>query len=299
MARCDVRMYPVRSVASSQSASASDGCAPVRAIASASDSPLCAPPISRSRSGPRSGRACTCTRPSSCLRPLAPRRVGEPGALVVGASVGQLVPRRHAAPHDRALEVHVHVRRPHAVVHPQRHARVPVRREERIELLAGVGHALLELVAGDEQRHAGGARHLDHALDVGEELGLADARDVLQRGAAAGEHTHQRRELGVVGLAARHRSVVAVGVHHRGRQPERARGERVVEHRAQLLALGRGGRPLPCRVAHHPGAQELVGEEPDGVDRGAVLGRRRRGTPRRSPTSTGPRAGTPRRGCPR
>ena len=168
--------------------------------------------------------------------------------------------------------MHVHVRRPHAVVHPQRHARVPVRREERIELLAGVGHALLELVAGDEQRHAGGARHLDHALDVGEELGLADARDVLQRGAAAGEHTHQRRELGVVGLAARHRSVVAIGVHHRGRQPDRAGRERVVEHRAQLLALGRGGGPVPCRVAHHPGAQELVGEEPDGVDRSAVLG---------------------------
>ena len=172
-----------------------------------------------------------------------------------------------------------------------------IRREEGLELVARGSHALLERVARDEQRHAGRARHPHprsmSARNSGWRKRARTGRS--RRGAPAHRGAPRTRRRRPGGSAP---PVVAVGVHHRRRQPERTSVQRLVEDAAELVTLGFGGRPVPRVGAHHPRAQQLVAQEPDRVHRGRVAAAPS-GTRRTSPTSTAPRGGTPRPGCPR
>ena len=105
--RCGVRMDG-ESVGEQPVGSASDRWRPVRRRRPASARSGGEPPMSRSAWGARWGPACTCRRPSR-PGPGAPTLVAERRALP--SATGRRRPRatRHAAPHDRTLEVHVDV----------------------------------------------------------------------------------------------------------------------------------------------------------------------------------------------
>ena len=205
--------------------------------------------------------------------PRTPGLVAQHGHLgLVAVDVAQLVPRLHPAPHDRPLEVQVHVAGPHRV---QRGDLAPLGVEPLHQLqghLALFGPVLLGEEAAPVGSNPRGPAQGGHALHVaGEVLELEGPGHELEGGAGVGgHHVEQVAPLVVVGPAAGHQPVVAVEVHQRGRQAEGPGGQPLVEHSGHLGPLGLGGGPLPRLGPHDPHPQGLVGEEGGHVERRRV-----------------------------
>ncbi len=90
---------------------------------------------------------------------------------------------------------------------------------------------------------------------------------------AGGQHVGERGELGVVGLPARHRPLVAVLVVAEGcRHPGRAGGESLVQQRRDAGSLVLARRPVPCLIAEDVLAQHAVPDQIGHVESEAAAG---------------------------
>ena len=231
------------------------------------------------------------TRSQSAAGPRAPL----PSASVRRfSSGGRAMSSPHAGIGDEGrglVEADVQVERAgrHLAVHA---AAVGVQRVSLLEEALGarrVAAVLGQLVPG--ARHPGRAAPPRHAVDVDElTVELLDPGQELEHAGVPGrtaEHLDQGAQLVVVGGATRHCVTVTVLVDERGRQAERAGGERLGQHLRQLRPLvGRGGAG-PGVVAHHVDPEVGVADQRGDVDRGAVATQRVAPLARTTPTLHG------------
>ena len=227
--------------ASTQSASASDGCTPRCSARSFSEMPSGPVPFSESERI-RSVELLLAERVLLVERVVpvvrGPRRatrgrraaasLSSAGPLIISCHGG------HRGGRDRGLEPQQRAERLGAATEVPR---------GEVGLVLDAAHAVAERQPADAACTATSPARVD---------GRRVARDHLQRRVrVTGEHVDQRVELGVVGQTARHQLTVAVGVEPVRRHAERARARARLRAASPSARARRRSRRAPTRRAHH------------------------------------------------
>ena len=199
------------------------------------------------------------------LRP--PLRVAEHPLLLRPRRLDHLVPAvLQGEPGHAPVPVHVDIQGARADLRVVPHA-LRLQLPGEVEHVPGPVRVILIMEDADPgAHHPARAGQAGHPLHVPAHLAAGGGRDELDELAVPGQHVQQRAQLGVIGLAAGHRALVAVLVEAEGRGHGRRAGrQRLVQHRGDACPLVAGGGAVPGGLAHHVAAEHVVPDHPGHV----------------------------------